>query len=120
MESLRAFKNGIIKRTIFFAIPVAVVLSSHFSSCAAFLLGLSVGLLNFHLLSRDVSNMTVLPQKRFTSILMINYFLRYGMIGLAIVCAITYSLSVPYFCIGLFFIQGVIIINTLFIQRQVA
>lgn len=114
MNNVVQFKNNIIRKSLCMAgiVCLALYLFADIRWIGGFGLGCVISMVNFHLLSLDISKMTSLGHTQFRSLLIIRFFLRYGMIGLAIYVAFLHNLNIILFTVGLFMIQIMIIFDT--------
>ncbi len=107
MKEILQYKNKVIIRSfIFFALGFLVLAVTQTSAeYIGLLLGFCIGAVNFHILAADVTKLGSLAQRDYQSLLILRYFLRYGMIGLALFCAMKYDLNLVAFIAGLFLVK---------------
>jgi len=120
MQEVVQYKNKVIKISfIFFAIGFVVLAVIQTSAeYIGLLLGFIISAVNFHLLAIDVTKIGVLARRNYQSVLILRYFMRYGMIGLALFCAFKYELNVLAFLVGVFLVQIVLILDNITTLRQ--
>lgn len=120
MDSVRQYTKTIfLKSFIFFAsVFILCAVTQNNRMLASFSFGFAVSLVNFYLLALDIEKVTLVLGLKFSSRLILKFFLRYAMIGLAMVCALRYNANILAFGCGLFVVQMVLYGDTLLGKRK--
>ena len=120
MEEIIRYKNQVISISfIIFALGfIILVVTQTSAEYVGLLLGFIISAVNFHLLSIDVSKIGALGRRDYQSVLILRYFMRYGMIGLALFCAFKYELNIVAFIAGVFLVQIVLFFDNIKTLRQ--
>ncbi|MBU1863277.1 MAG: ATP synthase subunit I [Candidatus Omnitrophica bacterium] len=121
MDMVHQFKKEVIKKSFIIAAVVLclLVVSGQRRMFYGFLLGFGISVINFHLLSLDITKIVILARLKYASFLILKFFLRYGMSALAMCCAIKYSCNIVMFMVGLLSVQSIIFIENVLGQKQV-
>ena len=121
MDAIYQYKTEIVKKSLFAFLSICAlcVLLSKGILLVSLLFGYSMSVINFHLLALDISKIAILRSSKYSSLLMIKFFMRYAMLALAMVIAFKYTLNIPLFVFGLFFIQIMIVVDNVFNVKQV-
>ena len=122
MSDFHKFKSSIIAKSLLFFALVCIffVVIKVKVNLIGLGLGYTVSLINFYLLAQDTVKIHSIDKRGFVSLLIIRFFMRYGMIGLAMFAALKYELNIVIFIFGLFFVQLTLIADNFFQSRKVS
>ena len=120
MKSVRHYKNDILKKCVFVCACICFLfIALHKTQVVrGFLLGACISMINFHLLSVDMAKLSILEVARFRSLMIVRFFLRYGIIALAMYGAFLYNLNIVLFIVGLLMVQMIIVVDNVSKIRQ--
>ena len=115
MEIVKQYKKEIILKSFFVFLPILffLIIFNKSNWLYGFILGYLSSVLNFHLMSVDIGKLSILQARKFQSLLILRFFMRYLIMGLVIFCGFLYNLNIFMLMIGLFFVQIVIFIDNL-------
>ena len=120
MDTVRRYRNSILRKCLvvcgcmcccFVALHKTPLLSG-------FLLGASISMINFYLLAVDMTKLSIFDLSRFRSFMIVRYFLRYGIVALALYSAVLYGLNIVLFVIGLLLVYMTIMIENVVKVKQ--
>lgn len=107
MHDIIIFRKQLFMRVGMFAMVVIVGLScvGRFAVAAAYGIGCMASILNFYLLSLDISRLQKNAQKSMVKTLIARYFLRYACLVLIFCLVLKYGLHLAAFVVGFFSCQ---------------
>ncbi len=120
MDTVRQYRNEILRKCLCICVFVCLsfIAFRRTELLRGFLLGAGVSMVNFHLLAVDMTRFSILELKRFPSFMILRFFLRYGLIALAVYVSFLYGLNIILFAGGLFLVQLIIIVDNLSKMKQ--
>jgi hypothetical protein len=120
MSDITRYKKKIIYRSfILFALGFLFLAVTQGNKVSfGFFLGFCISVINFHLLSIDIMKVNTFGKNDYQSVLILRYFMRYLMIGLAMFCAFKYNLNPIAFLAGVFLVQSILFFDNVKFVRQ--
>lgn len=113
MNDVIAFRRQTIRTLLIVGLPASfgLYLCGAHMKAVSYLFGLSLSIINFYLLSTDITKVFFTEKRRGQGFLVIRYFLRYGVIAGSFAIAVMNGCHVPAFIIGFFSCQILLLLR---------